>query len=89
MSNDRIVDLPQMPGGAGELVIERLAAMYGIPALRLSTRFEEQLALRGDDANPRLLYTIGDRMHPSPEGCRVTAVALREALRSYETGWQV
>lgn len=75
----RVLDAHVMPDG-DDLVVERLAAAEGLPTVRLSRFFEDDRASREAGANPRLLYTIGDGLHPSPEGNRVAARALRAAL---------
>jgi tetratricopeptide (TPR) repeat protein len=79
-----VEDAHPVPGGGGALVVERLAAAQGIPALRLSEAFRRDRARRPEAAGPRLLYTNGDGMHPSPEGARVAARALLAALPELE-----
>ena len=70
------------PAAAGQdLVIERLAAAFGLPAVRLSAYF----ALDGS-LNPRLAWTSGDRTHPSPAGCERAAQALADVLRRHTAG---
>lgn len=77
--DDRIVDVHPIPDEDGRLVIESLASMLDMPVVRLSPFFRKH---RADNrvANPRLAYTIGDRMHPSQRGCQVAASALREVI---------
>ncbi|MCP3981642.1 MAG: tetratricopeptide repeat protein [bacterium] len=77
--DDGIVDPEAMPG-SDALIVERLAAMHGLSVRRLAPAFRADLARRGSNASPRLLYTVGDRLHPSVEGCRVAADALRAWL---------
>ncbi len=84
--DDRITDVPFMPGSAGELVIERLAAMHGIPSARLSPFFERHRSAAATPPNPRLRYTSGDELHPSEEGCRIAAGALKRILDDLEAG---
>ncbi len=81
-----IADGPRMPGADDVLVIERLARVHRIPTVRLSEYFEKDLAALGPDVNPRLRYTVhGDTMHPSVEGGRVAARALKSVLAALET----
>lgn len=83
--SDSIVDGPFMPSSDKELVVERLARMYGILTARLSEHFEKHRASSGKAVNPRLLYTYqGDAMHPSVKGCRVAAQALKTVLEQME-----
>jgi tetratricopeptide (TPR) repeat protein len=77
---NRIVDVCFMPQSNEQLVIEHLAAMNGIPSVRLSTFFQRHYAELAGATNPRLYYSLGDELHPSAEGCRVAAEALREIL---------
>jgi tetratricopeptide (TPR) repeat protein/lysophospholipase L1-like esterase len=85
--NDRIEDGPFMPGSTTDLVVERLSRMVGLRAERLSAHFERHRASLGPKVNPRLHYTVnGDSMHPSAEGCRVAAEALREAILDWQKG---
>lgn len=78
--NDRIVDTCFMPGGSEQLVVEHLATMCGIPSIRLSESFRRHHAEAGGTANPRLRYSLGDELHPSDEGCRVAAEAMKQIL---------
>jgi tetratricopeptide (TPR) repeat protein len=80
-----IEEVHPMADGSGDLVIERLARMHGMPTFRLSSGFAEDLAAAGPGANPRLRYTIGDGQHPSREGARVTAGAIQSMLASFPT----
>ncbi|MCP4451577.1 MAG: tetratricopeptide repeat protein, partial [Planctomycetes bacterium] len=81
---DRITDVCFMPQNRKELVIEHLAAMYRIPSVRLSEFFRQQLAATAQPVNPRLRYSSGDELHPSPEGCRVAAEALKQSLANLD-----
>ena len=79
--DDRIQDVHTMSGGDdGPLVIERLAQSMGMPTVRLSEPFRRHRESTDSSANPRLRYTLGDRMHPSVEGCRIAAESLYAAL---------
>ncbi len=69
-----------MPGREGELVVEALGRMFGIPTFRFSTYFGRELAANGEAVGPRRRFTQGDRIHPNREGCRVAAIALREEI---------
>ena len=84
--DDAITDSHVMPESPHELVVERLAQMYGIPAVRLSNYFRRAWRAAGAGSSPRLLYTIGDELHPSAEGCRVAATALEAILANLEAG---
>jgi len=77
--DERIGDLAFMPDG-DQLVIEQLSKMVGIRTVRLSRGFVEHWMAEGQSANPRLKYTLGDTMHPSPEGCHVAAGILKRTL---------
>ena len=78
--DDRIADVCFMPQGSEQLVVEHLAAMQNIPSVRLSEYFQRHDAESGGKVSPRLRYSSGDELHPSPEGCRVVAQALKRAL---------
>ncbi len=84
--DDRIDDVPKMPDDDNQLVIEQLAAIHGIPAIRLSEFFKQHRAALSGDVNPRLRYTSGDQLHPSAEGCQVAAEALKRVLDELELG---
>lgn len=79
-ADDAIEDAGEVPGRPGELVIEALCRMHGMPCFRFSRHFAADLAANAPGANPRTRYTIGDRVHPNEEGCRVAAAALAEEL---------
>ncbi|MHC4532471.1 MAG: tetratricopeptide repeat protein [Planctomycetota bacterium] len=85
-SDDRIADVCFMPQGSKQLVVEHLAAMYDIPSVRLSEFFQRHYADSPSKVNPRLHYSAGDELHPSPEGSRVAAKALKEILDGLEVG---
>ena len=82
--DDRITDTCFMPQGSDQLVVEHLAAMHHIPSVRLSAFFQRHRAELVDAVNPRLYYSAGDELHPSPSGCRVTAEALKQILTALE-----
>ena len=84
--DDRIADVCFMPQGSKQLVVEHLAAMYNIPTVRLSEFFQRHRAELVGAVNPRLRYSSGDELHPSPEGCRVVAEALKVILDELEVG---
>ena len=84
--NDRIVDVCFMPEGSEHLVVEHLAAIYDIPSVRLSEFFRRHHVESGSATNPRLRYTLGDELHPSREGARVAAEALRQILTDLSVG---
>jgi tetratricopeptide (TPR) repeat protein len=79
--NDGVFDQPFMPGDDEELIVERLARMYGIPAHRVSDHLEEHLRSTSGTGNPRLRYTIdGDGTHPTKEGSSLAAAALHSII---------
>jgi tetratricopeptide (TPR) repeat protein len=78
--DDRITDVCFMPQDSDRLVVEHLAAMQGIPSVRLSEFFRRHLAESAGAGTPRLRYSAGDELHPSPEGSRVAAAALKQIL---------
>jgi tetratricopeptide (TPR) repeat protein len=84
--DDRIADVCFMPQGSEQLVVEHLAAMYDIPSVRLSAFFRHDCAESGGTVNPRLRYSCGDELHPSPEGARVAAKALKQILTELDAG---
>lgn len=84
--DDRVADVCFMPGGSEQLVVEHLAAMYHIPSVRLSRFFERHRAESAGAANPRRYYSQGDELHPSGQGCRVAAAALKQILTDLDAG---
>jgi len=78
--DDGIVDVHFMDDEPDRLIVERIARAVGLPVTRLSTHFRADLALRADRPSPRRLYTVGDKLHPSVEGCRVAARAIAARL---------
>ncbi|MGQ0722628.1 MAG: tetratricopeptide repeat protein [Candidatus Eiseniibacteriota bacterium] len=84
-TDEDIVDTNSMPDGP-ELVVERLAAMYGHPSFRLSDAFRMHRAALGERVNPRVRYTLGDHIHPNPEGTWIAAVALKGELDVLHAG---
>jgi tetratricopeptide (TPR) repeat protein len=84
-TDDGIEDPGEMPGRPGELVVEALCRMEGIPSFRFSPYFQADRMASDPAGSPRRRYTIGDRIHPNREGCRVAARAvLEEAARAAE-----
>lgn len=84
--DDRIEDVNFMPSLNETLVIEQLAALHEIPTVRLSTFFKRHIADAENEANPRLLFTSGDQLHPSETGSRVAAEAIYEILADLDQG---
>ena len=74
-----------MPGTDDELVVERLAAMHGIPTFRFSDWFEQHRATLDEPVNPRRTYTVGDWLHPNPFGAQVAAYAVSAMLTELPT----
>jgi tetratricopeptide (TPR) repeat protein len=84
-TDGEIIDAHPMPNNPRQLIIERLAAMYGIPATRLSPHFQRHRSSDGPSVNPRQRYTIGDMFHPSEEGCQVAAAGIKDILDRLES----
>ncbi len=84
--DDRIADVCFMPQNKEQLVVEHLAAMHDIPSVRLSEFFQRNHTESASAVNPRLRYSAGDELHPSPEGCRVAAEALKQILDEHNVG---
>jgi len=83
--DDRIVDVCFMPDSE-QLVVEHLAAMSGIPTVRLSESFRRHQSASAGVGNPRLYYSQGDELHPSRRGARVAAEALKGILTGLDAG---
>lgn len=81
-----IADQHFVPGSGSELVIERLSWMNGIPTVRLSEDFVRDFSAMPGGAGPRRRYTRGDRIHPSLDGCRIAARALKTYLAMLTDG---
>lgn len=73
--NDAVIDPAPMPD-SNVPIVERLATMFGFPSTRLSVGFRKHREANGV-ANPRMTYSSGDGMHPSPVGAAVAASVLR------------
>ncbi|HUT11075.1 MAG TPA: tetratricopeptide repeat protein [Thermoguttaceae bacterium] len=71
-----------MPGSK-ELIIERLARMHGLPVVGLREAFREHWLLQVPRPIPREYYTVGDEMHASVDGHRVTAEILRCTIEEH------
>lgn len=84
--DDRIADVCFMPRGSEQLIVEHLAAMHDIPSVRLSAFFRRHRAESAGAVNPRLRYSSGDELHPSPAGCHVAAEALKRILADLNLG---
>ncbi|MCF7975485.1 MAG: tetratricopeptide repeat protein [Phycisphaerae bacterium] len=84
--DDRIEDVCFMPQDGDQLVVEHLAAMVGLPSVRLSEFFRQHREASARTVNPRLQYSAGDELHPSPAGCRVAAEALHKILADLDAG---
>ena len=79
-TDDAVQDTDPMPDGSGRLIFEAVAAMNGLPTIRLSAAFETEWRGIAPDESPRLRYTIGDRLHPNPFGTALTAAVLEREL---------
>ena len=84
--DDRVADVCFMPQDGEQLIVEHLAAMHDIPSVRLSEFFRQHGAELNAKVNPRLRYSAGDELHPSVEGSRVAAEALRRILDDLDAG---
>ncbi len=82
----QIMDGQVMGDDRQTLIIERLCRMYGLPTYRISTAFRQESQKNGPVRSHRLRYTIGDSLHPSAEGCRIAATALKGVLREMVHG---
>jgi len=78
-TDDAVLDPNVMPDGETP-VAERLARAAGLPSFRFSPGFRLHRDALGESVNPRLQYTLGDRLHPNPEGCWVAATILMQEL---------
>ena len=87
-AEDAIVDQNAMPDDPSQLIVERLARVHAIPTFRFSGIFEADRAAIDPPPSPLERYTIGDYLHPNPEGARVAAAGLQRVLAdpaSFET----
>jgi tetratricopeptide (TPR) repeat protein len=71
-----------MPGSK-ELIIERLARVHDLPVVGLREPFREHWQLQVPRPIPRQYYTVGDEMHASVDGHRVTAEILRRIVQEH------
>jgi len=65
---------------SGELIVERLARAYDLPVVGLREAFREHWRSQTPRPIPRQYYTVGDEMHASAAGHRVTAEILRRIV---------
>jgi len=84
--DDRIANVCFMPQDSELLVVEHLAAMNNIPSVLLSEFFQRRRAESVGAINPRLRYSSGDELHPSPKGARIAAEALKRILADLDAG---
>lgn len=84
-TDEGLEDAHFVPGGDA-LIVEALARRAGLPAVRLSELLREPVAeLVAAGESPRERLTVrGDRLHPSAEGARVGAAALKRVLDDRE-----
>lgn len=68
-----------MPGSR-DLIVGKLARANGLDVVGLREAFRDHWQAQSPRPNPRLHYTIGDEMHPSPLGHRVAAEILHEFI---------
>jgi tetratricopeptide (TPR) repeat protein len=79
-TDNAILDLPFMPDQPDVLVVESLAESVGIPTIRFSSFYQSHWKTQAPSESPRRLYTNGDQLHPSKQGCRLAAQAIKTAL---------
>lgn len=84
--DDAIVDVPTISADDPTPVVEQLAALHGLPSVRLSEFFQRHLGSSSEASNPRVYYTSGDSLHPSTEGAAVAAAALDQVVNRLEAG---
>ena len=68
-----------LPSSQG-LIVESIAKSFGLPVVGLREPFLEHWQAQSPRPNPRLYYTIGDEMHASAAGHRVTAEILNAII---------
>lgn len=84
---DELGDQHPMPGDSERLLVERLAAMYGLPSVRLSDWFRRDLAAQPAGTSPRARYSFqGDGLHPNREAAGMAARALHEVVAELDAG---
>lgn len=86
--DDEISDIWAVPGQREPLVVEPWAREAGLAVMRLAPRYRQDAESQGSTLNPRLRYTVGDTLHPSPTGCRIAAEGLAEYLEQRPEVWQ-
>ena len=64
---------------SNHLVVEAIAAHFGIPSFRMSDHFQTSRKAHSVN-NPRLVYSQGDGLHPSPAGANEAARAIYQRL---------
>ena len=71
-----------MPGSR-ELIVERLARSYDLPVVGLREPFRDHWKQLSSRPTPQEYYSVGDQMHPSVDGHRVTAEILRRVIKEH------
>ena len=84
--DEAIVDTPPVSEDDPTPLVERLAALHGLPSARLSSLFKRHSEQTGGVENPRRYYSSGDGLHPSSRGAAVAAAGLKELLGELEAG---
>ena len=69
--------------GSGELIVERLARGCGLPVVGLREPFVEHWERQTPRPVPRRYYSVGDGMHASVTGHRVTAEIFRRIIAEH------
>ena len=84
---DEVRNEHPVPGDPERLLVERLAAMYGLPTVRLSDWFRRDLAAQPPGTSPRSRYSFqADGLHPNRESAQKAARALREVVAEVDSG---
>jgi len=86
-SDSEIGDTHFMPGNGDDLIVERIARLYGLPTVRLSQWFQKHWESVGRHVNPRERYSVeGDHLHPTEEAAHIAAQALKSILAEMDAG---
>lgn len=81
--DDGIVNRPVVSENDPAPLAERLASMHGLPSVRMASAFQLEGATA---ANPRVTFSSGDGLHPSPRGAALAAASLKQHVASLVSG---
>ena len=84
--DQQVVDVHFIDEQQSELVVESLARRFKLPCVRLSSEFRAHHLNTEALSNPRLAYSSGDSLHPSPLGSRLAARGLKTAIDNLARG---